>query len=84
MATKSSIETADHKQLEELIPKKYFLMRGQVQAALGLTKHEFKALVKEGVFVAKYPCGSGTRARFVRSQVMAAAKRWAAQLNPKD
>ena len=41
-----------------------------------LTRNEVERLISNGVFVAEYPLGEGTRARFVRTQVLAAARRW--------
>lgn len=57
------------------LPRTFFVMRGHVRDAFGLTKEEMRTLVDDKTFVAKYPVKNG-RARFVRSQVLAVARRW--------
>lgn len=61
--------------VEKALPGTFFVMRGHITTAFGLTKEETRALVDDGTFVAKYPVKGG-RARFVRSQVLGVAKRW--------
>lgn len=63
------IETA-----KSLLPQTYYIMRGHIQAAFGLSRREIDALVCTRVFVAKYPFGKKRRARFERSQVIAAMR----------
>lgn len=62
--------------VEETLPKTYFVMRGQIASAFGFSREETATLITQGVFVAKYPFGSKTRARFVRGQVLAVARNW--------
>jgi hypothetical protein len=61
--------------VDAALPRTFFVMRGHIATAFGLTKEEMAALVRDGTFVAEYPIKGG-RARFVRSQVLAVAKRW--------
>jgi hypothetical protein len=70
--------TKDLAELEHALPPGVFVMRGDILAALGLTRRQFAVLVADGVFVAKYPFGRGTRARFLRSQVIEVAREWQA------
>lgn len=84
----SSVCAAD---IDAALPKKFFVMRGDVQAAFGFTGEEMSTLVEQGVFRAEYPFGKTrtvrkkkqdklvhARMKFVRSQVMAVARRWEA------
>lgn len=61
--------------VDQRLPKSFFVMRGHVQHAFGFTGEEMTSLVNDGTFVAKYPVVGG-RARFVRSQVLAVARKW--------
>jgi hypothetical protein len=79
-------------EIEQRLPKTFFVMRGHIAAAFGFTKEELSVLIADGVFVPKYPFGGapcvekrgkktivrGERARFVRSQVLAVARKWEA------
>lgn len=58
------------------LPDTFFIMRGQLQSAFGMSNGEIERAVSKGIFVAKYPFGEGTRARFVRTQVLAVARGW--------
>ncbi len=77
--------------VETALPRGFFVMRGHVMTAFGLTKEEMSALVEQGVFAAEYPFGKSyrvrskagpktvkARMRFVRSKVVAVARRWEA------
>lgn len=64
--------------VEARLPKTYFVMRGHVQQAFGLTKEETAMLIASRTFVAEYPFGDGTRARFVRSKLITQARKWEA------
>lgn len=59
------------------LPGGFFIMRGHIRAAFGLSEEEMTTLVEQNIFRAKYPVKGG-RARFVRSQVLAVAKKWEA------
>lgn len=61
--------------VDAALPRKFFIMRGDVRDAFGLTEEEMTILVAARTFVAEYPIKGG-RARFVRSQVVAVARRW--------
>lgn len=65
-------------EVQSKLPATYFVMRGNLQAAFGFSRTEIDALISSGVFVAKYPFGPKTRARFVRTQVLAAVRKWEA------
>lgn len=83
-------------EVEARLPRTYFLMRGQIREAFGFARHEMDQLVAQGVFRAEYPFGGvrreqrgrrvvlcGARARFVRTQVLAAARRlWERETSP--
>lgn len=76
--------------VDAALPRKFFVMRGHVQAAFGLTRKEMdgltvmatqalsktqkRGLAESGKFVAEYPVDG--RARFIRSQVLAVARQW--------
>lgn len=76
MTTNAKIGARDLAELEDKLPSGLFVMRGDIVAALGLTREEFELLVANGTFVAKYPFGKKTRARFLRSAVVAVARTW--------
>lgn len=76
-------------EVDAKMPRTFFVMRGDIQRAFGLTKDDTAVLIDNGTFVAKYPLGDarkerrgkktvtkGPRARFVRSQVLDVARRW--------
>jgi hypothetical protein len=65
-------------EIDRLLPRKYFVMRGDIRVAFGFSSEELDALVANSTFVAKYPVVGG-RARFVRSQVIAIARSWEGQ-----
>lgn len=58
------------------LPRKFFVMRGDIQLAFGLSKEEVRTLVNDGVFCAEYPFGKKKKARFVRTAVIAVARKW--------
>ena len=78
--------------VEAALPRSFFVTRGDIQRAFFFSSWELAALIRAGVFVAKYPFGGaphkekrgrrtvvcGERARFVRSQVVAVAHQWEA------
>lgn len=70
--TTGGISAAD---VDAKLPRTFFVMRGHIQNAYGLTKEEMSLLVACGTFRAEYPFGKKTRARFVRTQVMAVARK---------
>jgi hypothetical protein len=77
MAAKSSSGAITAADVDAKLPRRFFVMRGDLQSAFGLSKEEIAALINDGTFVAKYPLGkAGKRARFVRSQVLAVARKW--------
>lgn len=59
------------------LPRTFFVRRGHVRAAFGLSEEDMTSMVQSGVFVAEYPVKKG-RACFVRSKVVAVARRWEA------
>jgi hypothetical protein len=71
--TTGGINVAD---VETRLPKTYFVMRGHVERAFGLTKEEMTLLIGTKTFVPEYPFGPKTRARFVRSKLLAQARKW--------
>lgn len=56
------------------LPASVFVMRGHIREAFGLSRKEMDSLVRSGVFAAKYIVGKKKRARFERTQVLAAAR----------
>jgi hypothetical protein len=68
--------------IDARLPRRFFVKRGDVQAAFGLTKQQMRDLVNAGVFVAKYPAPArpaakgAAKALFVRSEVLAVARKW--------
>lgn len=65
-----------HEDLDTKLPRTVLLTRGEIQVAFGLSRKEMDQLVRSKVFVAKYPLGPRTRARFMRSQVLAVVRTW--------
>ena len=61
--------------VDAALPRTFFVKRGHVQEAFGLTDQEMTDRVDDGTFVAKY-LKKGAKARFVRSQVLAVAYKW--------
>lgn len=88
MPTKNSTTAgASLATIEAALPRGFFVTRGDIARAFAFTKTEMAALVKSGVFVAEYPAGASrahrgrtvcARARFVRSAVLAVARKWEA------
>lgn len=76
-------------EVEAALPKGFFVRRGHVQAAFTLSDEEMSVLIPE-VFKPTYLAPNKARKRkksralFVRSQVVAVARRWFAQSLPKD
>lgn len=70
--------------IDARLPRRFFVKRGDVQAAFGLTKQQMRDLVDAGVFVAKYPAplrpGANGKAKalFARTEVLAVAHKWEA------
>ena len=62
--------------VDALLQRTFWIKRSNVMAAFGLSGEEMTILVNGGVFRAEYPFGPGTRARFVRSQVLDVARKW--------
>lgn len=86
MPAKRSNSARTAAEIDAVLPKTFFVMRGHVQAAFGLTSEEMTCLVASGTFRAEYPFGRtrpgrrpgktiAARARFVRSQVMQLARK---------
>lgn len=86
--TTGGVSAAD---VDSKLPQRFFVMRGDVMAAFGLTGEEMTVLVGQGVFRAEYPLGKSrtvtakkkqkivtARMRFVRTQVLAVARKWEA------
>ena len=69
----SGINSAE---IEQKLRKGYFVKRGDVMKAFGLSRTDMEALVP-AVFIPA-PGAVFKRARFVRSQVMAVARSWEA------
>lgn len=63
-------------EVEAKLPRTFFVMRGHVADAFGLTRHEIRTLVEDGIFRAEYPFGKRRRARFVRTQILQVARKW--------
>ena len=64
--------------VDAALPRTFFVMRGHICAAFGLTSEDMTVLVRDGTFVAKY-LRAGGRAKFIRSQVLAVARKWEGQ-----
>lgn len=64
--------------VDAALPRTFFVMRGHVRDAFGLTREEMNALVMNRTFVAKYPVAGG-KARFIRTQVLQVAREWEAK-----
>lgn len=62
--------------VDQKLPQAIFVMRGHVREAFGLTKEEMRTLVDNGTFRAEYPFGQNHKARFLRTQVLAVARKW--------
>lgn len=69
MSAKNSTGGVSAADVEAKLPRTFFVMRGHVASAFGLTREEMKVLVNDGTFTKSYPLGKNTRARFVRTQV---------------
>lgn len=61
-------------EVDQKLPRGYFVKRGIIMEAFGLTRDDFEALVPDIFKPADNP--KFKRARFVRSQVMAVARQW--------
>lgn len=78
--------TIDQEQLaaaEQALPRKFFVRRGHIRAAFGLTEEEMTALVPEvfrPVYLPPHRRGKRnvrtSRAVFVRTQVVAVLRSW--------
>lgn len=86
VTTGTGVSAAD---VDAKLPQTFFVMRGHVMAAFGFTGEEMSALVTQRIFRAEYPLGKThtvrkkkkdkvveSRMKFVRSQVLAVARRW--------
>lgn len=73
-------------EVQEKLPRTFFVRRGHVRDAFGLTEEEMSALVGAGIFKPVYlPTNKRgkrkikkSRAVFVRTQLIAVAKQWEA------
>jgi len=91
MNTKTKAEAAvTAEQVDQRLPRMFFVRRGDVMRAFGLNDEQMKsltvmetedlaaeakaALARQGKFVAEYP--TGKQAKFVRSLVVTAAWAW--------
>lgn len=74
-------------EIDQELPRTFFVRRGHIVKAFGLTQEEMTTLVAAGVFVAEYlptnkrvregrEAAKKSRAVFVRSQVLAKAASW--------
>lgn len=77
MAPRNNAAGIDAATIAEKLPKSFFVRRGHVRAAFGLSEEDMTALVANGTFVAEYPVKGG-RACFVRTKVLAVARKWEA------
>lgn len=66
----------DLAEVERLLPATYYVKRGDLQRAFGFSRHDLDALIP-GTFLPA-PVTAFKRHRFVRSQVIAVARSWAA------
>lgn len=79
MAAKKTNGAVSVAEIDASLPRRFFVMRGEIARAFGLAREELSVLVRNGVFVAEYPLGRNRRrARFVRTQVLAVARKWEA------
>lgn len=62
-------------EIEAKLPKSFFVRRGHVREAFGLSEEDMTALVGNKTFAAEYPVKGG-RACFVRTKILAVARRW--------
>ena len=89
MPKKSTTGGISAAEIDGLLPRGLHVRRGDLAAAFGLTRERIAILIADGTFVAKYPFGRvraaadgrlvRQRAHFLRSQVLAVAKRWEAE-----
>lgn len=76
-------------EVEAKLPRALFVKRGDIREAFGFTRTEVGVLIDDGTFAAKYPFGKTrkekrgskvvdveSRQRFLRSQVIAVARKW--------
>lgn len=75
MSPKNNTAGIDAATIAERLPKAFFVRRGHVRAAFGLSEEDMTALVLNKTFVAEYPVAGG-RACFVRTKVLAVARKW--------
>lgn len=76
MATKAANGGTTAAEVDAKLPRKFFVMRGHIMDAFELTRGDMSALVDGGTFCAEYPFGKRKKARFVRTAVMAVARKW--------
>ena len=60
--------------IDAALPRSYFVKRGDIISAFGLTRNDMEALVPSAFVPSPNP--GFKRARFVRSQVMEIARKW--------
>lgn len=76
-------------EIDAALPRCFFVRRGDVRAAFGLSNEEMSVLTAD-IFSVIYLAPNKARGRqrsralFVRSQVLAVARRWFAQSLPRD
>lgn len=85
MPARGSQACISAEEIDRVLPRTFFVRRGDIISAFGLSNDEFSALVDSEVFKAEYlppnkrrrkKAPKTTRAAFVRTQVMAVAYRW--------
>lgn len=90
MPAKLITGAADPSAIEDSLPRRYFVTRGEIQRAFGFSRQEVSDLISQGVFAAEYPLGRrrtvqrggeertvASRAKFVRRRVIEVARTWA-------
>jgi hypothetical protein len=86
MPAKSTTGGVTVAEIDALLPRGLHVRRGDIKHAFGFNSDRVAILIADGTFVAKYPFGKtrpgpggrpvANRAHFLRSQVLAVAKRW--------
>jgi hypothetical protein len=76
MSAKKTTGAITAAEIDAKLPRRFFVMRGDIQNAFGFTKEETATLIEQKIFVAEYPLGRKRRARFVRALVLTVARNW--------
>lgn len=75
-------------EVDALLPRSMLVMRGHIRSAFGLSEEDMRAMLSAGIFRPaplnlppnkrnkKAKRRTGPRARYLRSEVMAVARRW--------